>query len=752
MSKLIKRSVRCALSAAALFSAVPAVAQQAPSSTAPAASSGVLEEVLVTARRREETLQSVPIAVSAFSADELRQLQAEDLAGLQGSVPNMNLVQGRGSATSANIFIRGIGQPDALHTFDPGVGVYLDDVYIARIQGALFNLYDVQRVEVLRGPQGTLYGKNTIAGAIRLISKKPPDVPAGQAELSYGNYDYVSAKGYLGGPLTDTLGASIAGIYVDRNGITDDPSTGRHYNDLGTAAGRVIFEWNPTDALNVNLSADYTHQNNELNLGRPEAPLIQVNLLGGVKVLQPAPTKPWDYKVATSFTGNQGQKLDDWGTALTVGWQLDDAWLLKSITGYRALKPDFYIDIDASIYVLGDVFVGIDQNQVSQEFQFLYDAGERLDMVMGLYYFREDITSDQTAWADDFLTLGALPLSFTRTVDDKLNTDSYAVFGQATWKFTDRLSGTVGLRYTDERKDYHRSTSTFSNTPLLVGTFVYDDNDSWAAWTPTFAVDYKLTDESLVYASASEGFKSGGFNGRANAQNETGSFDPEYVWTYEVGSKNTLDDGRLRLNADLFYSDYTDFQARVSEVFNTSLGPSFSFPVVNAGSLEMYGAELEATWVPIDPLNLQAQVGYLHSDYRKFTETVKGPDGQPVTRDRSDDKPPFAPEWTVRLAVAYTFDLGGMGGLTLSTDAIYRDKQWLSVDNRDVLTQDAYTLMNILLSWASQSNDWYASAGVKNVTDEVYKVDAQEFSSVGNIQTAYYGDPRLYQFIVGYRF
>ena len=192
-----------------------------------------------------------------------------------------------------------------------------------------------------------------------------------------------------------------------------------------------------------------------------------MNLAPGVppKVLQPAPTTPWNNTVATSFTGNEGQQMDNWGTALTVGWQISDAWLFKSITAYRSLEPDNYIDIDASIYELGDVFVGVDQDQTSQEFQLLYSS-DRLVAVMGLYYFGEDITSDQTAWADNFLAYGPLPITFTRTVNDKLNTDSYAVFGQATWSFTDRWSGTFGIRYTDESKDYFRTTSTFFGAPF----------------------------------------------------------------------------------------------------------------------------------------------------------------------------------------------------------------------------------------------------------------------------------------------
>jgi len=752
MNKLTFRSVQACAAAAAALCAVPAVlAQEAPA--ARSASAGGLEEITVTARRREEALQDVPIAVSAFSADDLRQMQAQDLGGLQGSVPNLNLVQGRGSATSANVYIRGIGQPDALQTFDPAVGIYLDDVFISRIQGALFNLYDIERVEVLRGPQGTLYGKNTIAGAIRLISKKPPEALSGNFEIGYGEYSRMDAKAYIGGPVTDSFGASLAALYSKRDGIVEDPTTGREYNDLDTTAARAILNFEPSDTVEVNLALDYTRQRNALNLGRPEAPLIQVNLLGGVKVLQPAPTGPWEFESRTSFAGGEGQELDHAGAALTIGWDISDAWRFKSITGYRDLDVDNYIDIDASRWELGDVFVGVDQDQLSQEFQFLFDGGGRLNAVFGLYYLNESITSHQEAYADDFLTLGALPLTFLRTVDDDLDTDSYAAFGQATWQFNDRLSGTLGLRYTYESKDYFRTTSTFSNLPALNGTFEYPDDESWDALTPSFGLDYQLTDDSLLYASAGRGFKSGGFNGRANTPGETGSYDPEYVWTYEIGSKNTLAEGRLRLNGAVFYSDYTDFQARVSEVVNPDAPvPTFSFPVLNAASLDIWGAEVEVLWVPVDGLTVQGQLGYLNADYAEFTDTVRGPDGKPAERDRSGDEPPFAPEWTARVGVAYEFGLGERGWLTLATDVMYRTKSWLSVDNREVLTQDDFALMNVLASWQSQSRTWRASAGVRNLTDEVYKTDAQEFSSVGNIQTAYYGDPRTWQLTLGYSF
>ena len=753
MNRLTIRSVRaCAAAAAALCTVPAALAQTAPA-TRPAASSG-LEEITVTARRRDEALQEVPIAVSAFSSEELRQLQADDLAGLQGSVPNLNLVQGRGSATSANVYIRGIGQPDALQTFDPAVGIYLDDVFISRIQGALFNLYDVERVEVLRGPQGTLYGKNTIAGAIRLISRKPPDELRGDFDLGYGDYNRVDARGYVGGPITDTVGVSVAGLYSQRDGVVEDRTTGRDYNDIDTAAGRAILSYTPNDQLDVSLAVDYTRQRNALNLGRAEALLYQFNLAtGGIKVLQPAPTGDWQFESRTSFQGNEGQATDHAGVALTVGWQISDDWRFKSITAYRDLDIDNYVDIDASAWELGDVFVGVDQEQFSQEFQLLFDAGDRLTGVFGVYYLGEDITSHQEAYADDFLTLGALPLTFLRTVDDDLQTDSYAAFGQATYKVSDQVSATLGLRYTSESKDYFRTTSTFYSVPAFNGTFEYVDDDRWDAFTPSFTLDYQVTSDSLLYASAGRGFKSGGFNGRANEAASTGAYDPEYVWTYELGSKNTFAGGSLRVNGAVFYSDYTDFQARVSEVVDPNAPvPSFAFPVLNAGSLGIYGAELETTWVPLTGLTLQAQVGFLNAYYGEFTEEVRGPNNTVVIRDRSGDEPPFAPNWTARVGASYEFGLDDMGSLTLAADWNYRGKAWLSVDNRDVLTQDAFSLFNALATWQSQSKTWRASAGMKNITDEVYKTDAQEFSSVGNIQTAYYGDPRTWQLTIGYSF
>uniref|UniRef100_UPI00286E7B6E TonB-dependent receptor n=1 Tax=Sandarakinorhabdus sp. TaxID=1916663 RepID=UPI00286E7B6E len=400
----IRPNFRLALLATAgLLASLPAAAQTA------AAGDAVVNdaEIVVSARRRDERLIDVPVAVTAFSQADLQKYQAVDLSGLQAAAPNLNLVQGRGSAASANIFIRGIGQPDALQTFDPAVGVYVDGVYLSRIQGALLNLFDVERIEVLRGPQGTLYGKNTTGGAISIVSRKP-DLNTFKAAGSalYGSYNQIILNGYVSAPLVgDRLALSLAGQYDKRDGLVTDPRTGREYNDRDSLTFRGIVRAKPTDALEILVSGDYNRQRNALTLGYATAPLTQTSLFpAGARTLVPAaPYGAYDFKASTSFRGNQGQRLDHWGVNVTANWSLSDAITLSSITSWRKLDPDLFIDIDATEVELGDVFVGINQRQFSQEVQLKWDSGS-LTGVVGLFYLNENIRSHQEAYADDLFS------------------------------------------------------------------------------------------------------------------------------------------------------------------------------------------------------------------------------------------------------------------------------------------------------------------------------------------------------------
>lgn len=755
------------LATAGLFASQPTAAQQT------AAADVVVNdaEIVVSARRREERLIDVPVAVTAFSQADLQKYQALDLSGLQAAAPNLNLVQGRGSAGSANIFIRGIGQPDALQTFDPAVGVYVDGVYLSRIQGALLNLFDVERIEVLRGPQGTLYGKNTTGGAISIVSRKPDlEVLKAQASALYGSYNQVVLNGYVSAPLAgDKVALSVAGQWDKRDGLVTDPRTGRRYNDRDSVTVRAILRAKPTDALEILVSGDYNRQRNALTLGYATAPLIQTDFATGPRTLVPAnPYGAYDFQASTSFRGNEGQRLDHYGLNLTANWSLTDQITLTSITAWRKLDPDLFIDIDASQAKLGDVFVGIDQRQFSQELQLKW-SGDRFSGVAGLFYLNENIRSHQEAYADDLFAFFGGPISFTRFIDDKQNTKSYAAFGQASYKFTDSVSLTAGLRYTHEERTYDRATTTASSLSGLNGiSFRFpgslpaplnlDNSAQFNAWTPSVTLAWKPDSNSQIYASASRGFKSGGFNGRANSLNDltltvngapqlVTRFNPETVWTYEGGAKGSFAGGRVYLAGTVFYSDFRDFQARVGG------GAVAAFPVLNAGRVAIWGVEMEAAVKPTKYWNLRASLGYLNARYAEFNDGRRAPafscnpTGAQVTCE-----PAFAPPITLTLASDYRIPVGAAGSITLGGDARFVDKHFLSIDNRPGLVEPGYWLANAFVRFDANGGRWYLQGGVKNLTDERYRTDGQEFSSVGNIQTVYFGDPRTFNAMVGFKF
>ncbi|WP_024890785.1 TonB-dependent receptor [Luteimonas huabeiensis] len=729
------------LAANAQEPAAPAAGQRTDATT--------LDSITVTARRRTESLQDVPVAVSAFGEEQLKDLQASNIDGLQGAVPNMNIVQGRGSANSVNVFIRGIGQPDALQTFDPGVGMYVDDIYYSRINGALFSLFDVQQVEVLRGPQGTLYGKNSTGGAIKVATKNPFDDTGGAVELTGGDHGRAEARFYASGQLSDTVAASIAGAWLNHDGFVRDRDSGRHYNDDDTRAVRAKLAFRPSDAFRATLSLDHTRQDAALSMGRPTAPLRRTDLLLGPVVLLPAPTGEFDFTARTSFRPDQGQELKHSGVSLSMEWDLDPAWVLRSITGYRELETRSFVDIDASEYELGDVLVALDQDQVSQELQLLYDNGSNLQATFGAYYMKENVPSYQEAYADDLFALGGVPIAFLRTIGDDLSTESVAAFAHANWQFAPSWTLAAGLRWTRDSKDYDRSTSTFWGAPFEATneTVGFSARKSWTAWTPSVSLQKAFSDNLMGYVSANRGFKSGGFNGRANSAAEAAApdFDPEFVWTYEAGLKGSSADNRLRGSAAAFWSEYSDFQARVSQDVGT-------FPVLNAAELEIKGIELEGVALLGEATTLSGQLGWLDAQYKRFDDFRLDPAYPGYDPSVNHDHVPFSPEWTARLALQHAFALPNGATLSLGGDVSYRSRTWLSVDNRDNLSQDAYALVGLFGVWDSPQLRWQLRAGVRNLTDKTYMVEGQEFASVGNIQTAYYGWPRNWYVSARYNF
>jgi iron complex outermembrane receptor protein len=745
-----KRGPRNMLIAVAVAAALPlpALAQE----QGPVA----MEEIVVTSRRMEESLQDVPAAISAFSAATIERINATDSTGLQGMVPNLNIVHGRGSSNATNIYIRGIGQPDALQTFDPAVGFYVDDVYYSRIRGTQLELYDIERIEVLRGPQGTLYGKNTIGGALRVITKRPGQDPDALVQATVGDYDQVEGRLSLSGPLSDTLAGGVSLFRATRGGFVTNPDTNAEYNDRDVFSGRVALAWDPSEDVAVDWSADYTKEDNALVLGQP---LNTLTTLFGVPILVlPTEVPKFDFKATPTPGLPNSTELTHKGTALNVGWDLSDAFTLRSITAYREMEYTDYIDIDATHIETGDVLVDVDQDQLSQEFQINWESGS-WKAVGGLFYMQEDIKSHQEAYADDLLT-GPGGFTFLRTIDDDLETTSWAAYANVSYAITERLNLAAGVRYTDETKDYDRTTSTFSNFPGFTRdpAFAFTIKDTWTDTSPMVSMDFKATDNVLVYGRIAQGFKSGGFNGRANNPGEQAPYDPEEVISYEIGLKSDWPDNALRTNLAFFYNDYTDFQARVS---GTTTDPDTGLPspeltVLNAGSLDIYGAELEVAYQPTEALLLDAQVGYLDAEYGEFDDVRFTSFGG----SRAFQEPAFSPELTARLGAAYEWSLAAHGSLRLAGSAKFRSRMALSVDNTPVnsdveiegLFQDDYWVYDASLLWTLQDGKFSVGLYGRNLSDEVYRTDGQEFSSVGNIRTAYYGAPRTFSFVLTGRF
>jgi iron complex outermembrane receptor protein len=421
---------------------------------------------------------------------------------------------------------------------------------------------------------------------------------------------------------------------------------------------------------------------------------------------------------------------------------------------------DDYIDIDATQVETGDVFVGVDQNQFSQELQLNINT-DRLPAVGGLYYLRENVGSHQEAYADDLLGPAFGNPTFLRTIDDDQRTTSYAAYANLSYEVVSDLRLSLGARYTHEEKDYFRTTSTFSNLALLSANpaHVFDVNAEWDNFSPMASIDYQINPDTMIYLRAARGFKSGGFNGRANNPGERAQYDPETVTSYEAGLRTTIAD-QLRLNLTAFYNDYRDFQARVS---GTGTDPVTGLPaallsVLNAGQLSIKGAELEVAWTPVRGLLLDSQIGYLDAEYEEFDD-IRFPGGS-----RAFQTPPFAPDWTMRFGAQYEADLGGSGFLTVGGQARYRSEHALAIDNTTISTnpanvvrlegmfQESYWLGDARIVWEDSDRRLNIGLYVQNLTDEAYKTDAQEFSNIGSIRTAYYGAPRTWFIRAGMRF
>ena len=693
-----------------------------------------LEEVIVTARRQSENLQTVPLAVSAFSSEDLFASRIENLGDLQSHVPNLTLHSG--DAANAVIYLRGIGQIDSISFNDPGVGVYVDDVYMGRAQGSFLDVMDPARIEVLRGPQGTLYGRNTIGGAVKFISSRPSNDVEGYVEAGYGNYNQFRAKATISGPIVeDVLMVKAAVAHSSRDGYTQNLFDGEDDYDKNTNSWRVSALLTPSENLSFYLVTDGSKSNpTHSRSPHKETPIF--SLVSGAFI------NPTDDPFVVNVNYNNLESLKTFGVALTAEYSIDDV-TLKSITSYRKMDYQTKIDLDGTVDASFGIYYFDDQDQFSEELQVIYE-GDKISLVSGLYYYKENSTNTGGANAPVFFFVNIGQWDQTST--------SKAAYAHLKYAATEDLTLSLGARYTKETKDISSYGEHFFGTGLTtaeemlaalrtgVGYAInsYDADADWESFSPKVGLDYTVSEDVMVYANVSRGFKSGGFNGRAATAQ---AYNPETLWSYEAGFKSTFADQRVRLNMAAFYNDYNDFQ--VSR-FTVDGGGNFLAVFDNAGKAVMWGLEMEFTALLTDNLTLNANAGYLNSKYKDFFDG-----GVDVSDQRHLVN---APEFSSRASLSYEHDLGDLGTVSFNGAVSTRSKTYLTVSSSEILAQDAYALVDASIRFTSADQLWDVVLSGQNLTNKEYREHGFDLSAFPGVELGYYGTPRTYNLTVRYSF
>lgn len=700
---------------------------------------GKLERIEVTARRTNESLQEVPVAVSAFGEGDLEREGIEDITELQYKMPNTTFQVSRGTNSTLTAYIRGVGQQDPLWGFEPGVGIYIDDVYVARPQGAVLEVLDVQRVEVLRGPQGTLYGKNTIGGAMKYVTRELTGYNEFELKGTVGTYNQRDLKVSGQTALADNFYVGGAFATLNRDGFGEFVNTGDENYNKELMTGRFNAKWLVNKDINVKFAADWTKDDSNARGGHRE----QESLLSD----EPRLTDVYDSYTAMP-TWNE---VETEGYSMTVDWAINNDWMFKSITAYREGYTNTNIDFDSTVNPVLLVPAVYEDDQTTQEFQFMY-RDDRLDFVGGLYFYEGE------ACGEFGTVLGLLGLSID--TGGCVDTSSEALFGQATYQLDDQWSVTLGGRYTrdDKNADVFRYTyagvkfldrGDYSADPIVVNSDFTTQAD-WSKFSPHASVSYQVDPAVMLYASYSNGFKSGGVDMRADVSlnpDAANPYDPETVDTVEFGVKSELLDGRMRLNAATFFSDYQDMQVTVQRAIE---GGGVASQVLNAADSTVQGFEIESTFAATPTLNFNGSLGYIDAEFDSVA--FFNPETQQV--EDVSDLWSFqnTPKVTANLGFTKEFELES-GSMVWSTTVSYRDDTQI-FEVPSPLDEEAYSLTNTSLVWYSNSGQWTVGLHAKNVFDEEYRVSGYNFGSTfgENIVTGYYGDPRTVSLSVGYRF
>jgi iron complex outermembrane receptor protein len=634
------------------------------------------------------------------------------------------------------VFIRGIGQNDFLLTTDPGVGIYLDGVYIARSIGGVLQLTDMERVEILRGPQGTLFGKNTIGGAVQVISRKPSSERSTKITATTGEFNRKDLKASIEGSISDNSQARISIQSERRDGYAERLLDNIKLGDIDRLTVGAKLVWESSEDTIWDFSFDHTHQRQEaiaqaiLEMA-PTPPRAVYNAL----VAAPSGTA-WDERwitndpFSTYQTGPSEDDADITGASVSVTHDFS-GHELTSITGYRRLNADYARDPDNSPLQYAHSYNHDKHKQFSQEIRLSGSAREdRIDWLAGIYYFREHgiNLTEGFLFSGLYQATGNNPLFDTDfNVNNDITTTSQAVFTQLTGHITDKLNITVGLRYSREEKEISVDNFTLNAGIQFVGPTTVDDQ--WNNTSPMFSVDYYINNDVMTYFSASKGFKSGGFNGRQIFPGPIDKFDPEYATSYELGLKSQINSLNVNLEAAIFSVDYEDMQ------FTTLVGSSSGLlPLIdNAAKADIDGAELSLVRRTNKGFSFNMGIGYLNARYSDVKNSTV------ITGDEDLIR---TPKWNAHLQVAYQWQLENAGSINLSGFTNYKSKVYHDPTNEELLAEDNLTLVNASLAWTSQQGTWKAELFVTNLTDETYLISgATEKAVVGGTE-GYYARPR----------
>lgn len=679
-----------------------------------------IQEVVVTAEFRRASLQKTPIAITVVTPEVLELRAIENLRDVVTRVPGLAApIALQHSQTS--YYIRGVGESDSIA--NQTVGTYVDDVYISRPIGGTFELNDVEDIQVLRGPQGTLYGRNSSAGAIKVTTRLPDNELKTFLEIGGGNYSANILRAGISGPIIkDKLAASISYIHRERQGFVYNVTNKQYVGDVQTDSIRFKLNYTVTDRLSLLFAADYFEDN-----GDPTPKQSR---------LQPGGVIDKGVNYSDVLISN---KTELGGVSLRATYQLNENTVLKSITSTRAFKQPGWYDQDGSATTINKTFSNHRNENWAQEFQYLY-SGERLHVVGGLFFLFDNFRSYRTGYSPN-ATHALLPyrnefLQERMTLQDSgEKTKNQSVYGQLTYQWTPSIEVIVGGRYTSEQHDFTFTGDerNASGQYLPVPYTIRRDYKTWTSFTPKVGINWQASERIAAYLTWSKGFKAGGFDGRANSKEAAGlPYDPEYVVAIEGGIKADFFNRTLRTNLAIFHNEVEGYQATARDENDVSHR-------INLGEVETRGFELETTWRPLNGLTWLYNVSYLDS------EVLTAGGAASNTATFVGKQVQNAPKWSHFLSVDYVLPITTFGQYRLGAEYIQRSKYYTDGPNTESAAAEAVDLVNLSASFLPENaQNWRVSFTVRNLFDEQYDTGGARGNGVTSLNATTYSDPRTW--------